>query len=217
MDKRKLKKIIEILVERAFLYEKDEAGIDLSGPEPAEKVETSTSDASKNTGGSTEDTATDTGLDSTVNNTTSPEDPTGDSTPVSEPDALGGITDEPSDSSGGGFKGMGGGFSGSSSFGSDGTTNDSEPVKDNSTEATPEESFEESIPEDPVKDTIDIALKLTKEIGDNQIILNVVKSKMQKYFADFSDAVPIIQGLWDTNDPNLKIVARKLIMFIQGD
>jgi len=58
---------------------------------------------------------------------------------------------------------------------------------------------------------------LRGETGDHQLILNSVKASIQDYFANPDDAEEVITGLWDTDDALLRVVARKLLLFIKGN
>jgi hypothetical protein len=146
--------------------------------------------------------------DATTGDPTSPDDAT-------EPDFGG-------DSAGGGFGsgsafGGGGGSSGGFDFGGDSET-DSEGSEEQNGEQTQSNALADSEAEisDPITTVVDIAKELRMKTGDAQQILNSVKSAIQERFNNFDEALPIIQSLWDTNEPVLQVVARKLIMFIKG-
>lgn len=222
MNKKQLQQMIEMLVESVLIQEKDDApktsGIDLSG-DTASAPDDSSSDAGADAGST--DTTDAGASDGAPDSGSDAGDLSGDVDGLDP--AAGDTTDVDSggSSGGGGFSGGGGGFGGGGggfdSGSSDDSSTDSADADLNDDGSGNSDVVGDSMPLDPIQDTIDMAVSLSKEIGDHQIILNVIKSKMQKYFPDFDDAIPIIQGLWDTNDPNLKIVARKLIMFIKGD
>ena len=78
----------------------------------------------------------------------------------------------------------------------------------------PGESF---MPEDPVQAILDNAVGLLSQTSESNVILNSIKSDLQRYFIDDKQATPIIQRLWHTEDPVLRVVARKLLLFIRGN
>ena len=115
---------------------------------------------------------------------------------------------------------LGGGLGGGGGFdfggGDEGDMGEG-PDEDKTDEEEKPKSIEDiEPPEDPIQTTVDIAVSMLDETGDDQIILNAVKSSIQKYFTNFEDAIPIIKSLWDTQHPILKVVARKLLLFIRG-
>lgn len=116
-------------------------------------------------------------------------------------------------SSGGGSSG--GGFGSGSAFGDLGDSDSETDETDTESEENNTSSVEE-ISTDPVQAVVDIAADLRTKTGDAQQILNTVKAAIQEKFVNFDDAVEVIQTLWDTEEPVLQIVARKLILFIKG-
>lgn len=111
--------------------------------------------------------------------------------------------------------GAGGGFSGGGDFGgSEGDFGETE--EDSEEEAGDSVPDQIKLPDDPVQAATDIAISMLEETGDDNVILSAVKASIQKDFENFNDAVPIVKSLWDTEHPILKVVARKLLLFIQG-
>lgn len=122
------------------------------------------------------------------------------------------------DFGGGGFGGFGGG--GGSSGG--GMAGDSEGggMEGDSAEdagATGEEGVGFDLEDDPVHASVELAKSMLDSTGDDQKILNSMKASIQKNFESFDEGLPVIQALWDTDHPVLKIVARKLLFFIKGE
>ena len=116
---------------------------------------------------------------------------------------------------GGGLGGLGGGGGGGFDFGGD-----TEAPEAAAAEQAPEETYEPGeslLPDDPIQETLEMAINMTNETADPQPILNAVKAAIQDNFEDFNDADDIIHGLWSTEDPVLRVVARKLILFIKGE
>jgi hypothetical protein len=110
--------------------------------------------------------------------------------------------------------GAGGGFSGGGDFGGDdGDFGDEEDTDEEEGDSVPDQI---EISDDPVQAATDIAINMLEETGDDNVILSAVKASIQKNFENFNDAVPIVKSLWDTEHPILKVVARKLLLFIQG-
>jgi len=72
------------------------------------------------------------------------------------------------------------------------------------------------MPDDPVMAVADEAIELLKITRQPNVILKSVKSSLQKYFSDFEEATPVIKVLWDSEDPTLRDVARRLLLFIRG-
>ena len=221
MNKKNLQHIINMLVEAAFISEKDEPPADDTAPAPDDSAGSSDTEAGLDLGAEDPAAGTDP-LDTGAAGGApggppgDPTDPTADGT---DPDA----TDPAADlggSSGGGFGG-GGGLGGGGGGGGGGPSDSDSSSDDDTTGSEDEESSAETmdsmLPDDPVQATIDMAIDLSKTHGDHQIILNAVKSNIQKTFESFDEAIPVIQGLWATQDPNLRVVARKLIMFIRGE
>lgn len=125
-----------------------------------------------------------------------------------EEDLEGDMGDDFSGSAGGGFSG-GGGFGGDEGdFGED-----EEAADEEEGDAVPDQI---ELSDDPVQAATDIAINMLEETGDDNVILSAVKASIQKNFENFNDAVPIVKSLWDTEHPILKVVARKLLLFIQG-
>jgi hypothetical protein len=136
-------------------------------------------------------------------------DDTGDDKDSSEAEPLGGGS-----SSGGGFSFGGGGLGGGG--GSD--KKDKAPKeKDSSDDAKKSSKKPEDIalPTDPIQSTVDMASGMLDTTNDDQVVLNAVKASIQRNFGNVEDAAPIIQYLWDTENPILKTVARKLLLFIR--
>jgi hypothetical protein len=120
------------------------------------------------------------------------------------------------DLGGGGFGG-GGGSGGGFDFGGDEGDGDEETDTEEEEPSKPPPSAEDyGPPADPVQSTVEIAVNMLEETGDDQEVLNAVKASIQQNFADFNEAAPVIQQLWDTDNPILKVVARKLLLFIHG-
>jgi len=140
----------------------------------------------------------------------------GDTAPEGEGETDTELTDEEGDldmpGGGGGFSGGGGSFGGDTGPSGEG---DKE-----TEEETPEEGSEESeedlLPEDPVQSTVDGAIDMLKVTGDDQEILNFVKASIQQNFSNFEEAAPVIYELWQTGQPTLLQVARKLLQFLKG-
>jgi hypothetical protein len=124
-------------------------------------------------------------------------------------------------SGGGGSGGLNlgsGGGSGADAFNTDSSKIDSAESEDEpGQEPTSLEPGETLIPDDPVQTVLDQAFELSQQTGDDQLILNTVKSSIQDYFSDFEEAAPVVQSLWQTEDPILRVVARKLLLFIKGN
>lgn len=132
------------------------------------------------------------------------------------------MNDTESESGFGGSSSFGGSFSGGSSgggfdFGFD-SNSDTEPKekdeKDINNNGIPDTLEDPNL--DPVQAVVGIAKDLRTKTGDAQQILNTVKAAIQERFANYDDAAYVIQYLWDTNEPVLQVVARKLILFIKG-
>ena len=111
---------------------------------------------------------------------------------------------------GGGFGGGAGDFGGGDDFGGD-ETGEGDDAEDES--STPEVV---DLPDDPVQAAVNIAINMLEETGDDNQILAAVKGSIQGNFENFRDAEPIITSLWATDHPILKVVARKLLLFIAG-
>lgn len=196
MNKKSLKEYVEYLVENIL---SEEEGLDLTSPDdkPEENDTTATEDNTDLNLGDTGD----------ISDTT---DDNSDTTDDSGLD-LGNEGDSSLDlSSGGsgGFSGGGGGF-GFSSPGDEKseTQNDN---KDLQVQTQPVEL------DDPTKETVEMAKKLSGMVGDIQTIVNAVKSNIQSYYDDPTDAIEIVQELWDSDNPKLRLTAIKLLMFIRG-
>jgi len=119
----------------------------------------------------------------------------------------------------GGFGGGSGGFGGGGGFGGaggdEGDFGEEEGEGEEGDDEMPEPQ-EVELPADPVQATVDLAINMLEETGDDQQILNAVKASIQGNFENYSDSVPVIKSLWDTEHPTLKVVARKLLLFIKG-
>jgi hypothetical protein len=202
MNRNKLKYLIDILVENVLREQEDKPAEDLSAPDDAGGLDLGGSDPATPEGGDTTDPA---GGDMDI--------PAGEESDTpGEGDSGGGL-----DLGGGGFSGGGGGFSGgSSSSGSDDSTS-SDDADNKGTVERPEQMTQDATPEDPIKSTIDMAIELSGLTGRSQDITNAVKHNIQNYFSQPEEAVEIVQGLWDTNDPKLRSVAYKILMFIKGE
>ena len=121
------------------------------------------------------------------------------------------------DDMGGDFGGGGGGgFGGGGGMGDDGGDFGDEGEEGEGEDDGEEEPAEVELPDDPVQAAVNIAINMVKETGDDNRILAAVKGSVQQNFGNFNDALPIIKSLWDTEHPILKVVARKLLLFIQG-
>lgn len=132
-------------------------------------------------------------------------------------ESLGGESEDFADSSGssgGGLDLGAGGGSGGDPFSIEGSSGESGSTEGEETPLGPEVP---EIPEDPGQMIVDKAIELLNQTNDDQIILNTIKSNIQDYFENFDDATAIIQGLWLTENPILKVVARKLLLFIKGN
>lgn len=111
--------------------------------------------------------------------------------------------------------GGGGGFAGGGGMGGDEGFDDSDGAGE-ADDAEGDLPQEVELPADPIQAAVDIAINMLEETGDDNKILSAVKASIQGNFESFSDATPIIKSLWDTEHPTLKVVARKLLLFIQG-
>jgi hypothetical protein len=117
------------------------------------------------------------------------------------------------DFGGGGGGGFGGGFGGGGGD-DDGGFGDEEGEGEGEDEMPEPEEVE--LAADPVQAAVDIAINMLDETGNDQEILNAVKASIQGNFESYEDSVPIITSLWETEHPILKVVARKLLLFIKG-
>lgn len=214
---KKIKTLIEeiVLSELKILFEKDEMDLAAAAdPTAAAPMADSTDEENVDeTGGGLEDLA----------DGDAPADDGSDPAAVDGEDATADdATDEMDDFGGGGAGGFGGGSSGGgggfgsgSAFGDDSETEtDSE---DTDTESPSEDQNVMDDTGDPVQMVVNIAKDLRTKTGDSQQILNTVKAAIQEKFQNFDDASAIIQLLWETGEPVLQVVARKLILFIKGN
>lgn len=125
--------------------------------------------------------------------------------------------DDLGDMGGGSSFGVGGGGGGGFDFGGgDKDDKDKSEKKDKEKEDKPKSPESMALPADPVQATIDVATSMLDQTSDDAVILNAVKASIQHNFENFDDATPVIEQLWDTENPVLKIVARKLLLFISG-
>lgn len=125
----------------------------------------------------------------------------------------GDLSGDGADDLGGGSFGGGGGFGGSEDLGGE---EDNAGEEDTAEEEGNNEPEEVELPDDPIQAAVDIAIDMLDETGDDNRILSAVKGSIQRNFENFEDAVPVITSLWQTEHPVLKVVARKLLTFIQG-
>ena len=171
----------------------------------------SNTDDSSSDDSSTDDAGEGDGLD-LDGDSGSNDDGSGDTDGLDVEDDSGGL--DLDSGGGGGLGGLGGGGGGSFDFGDDSSSDDSgDSDGDNGSgadEITPETG-------DPISDTITLAKDLLKTTSDQNRILAALKAKIQTSFSDWSEAEQIVYDLWNTEDPTLKIVASKLLMFIDQD
>lgn len=122
---------------------------------------------------------------------------------------------------GGGGLDIGGGGGGASPFEMDGDAAGEEDGEEEPAAVDPAldglQPGESLLPEDPVQEILDTAVALRGQTGDHQQILNTVKALIQDYFATPDDAEEVITALWTTDDALLRVVARKLLLFIKGN
>lgn len=202
MDQNRLKKYIETLVEQV-LNEADP--LDDAG---------SADDAS----GFQDDSGIDLGGEDVPEGDDEFDVPTGDEEDGTG-DEMGDLGDLGGDSSGGGgfdfggggFGAGGGGASGGDSGGDDSTSEGETTHGQLDTNVSMQD-----ISNDPVQGIIDLAIDLSTKIGDSQQILNVVKKNIQDNFENIDDSVEVVEGLWNTENPKLRSVATKLLLFIRG-
>ena len=205
MNKKKLQKYIECILENVLLEQ--------------EELDTNITDATENIVDNLSDqTETDINTDDSIedsegaSNTEEENLENADNIDNTEP-----VDDTSGFNSFGGTAGGGGGGGGVSFGAASGT----DPISNNETTEQTDteqkaENAEEIFPEDPVKETVEMALKLTKTIGNPQEIVNAVKTNIQKYFEDPIDSLEVVQQLWDSGDVKMRSVAVKLLMFIRG-
>lgn len=124
---------------------------------------------------------------------------------------------------GGGFNLGGGGGGGASPFEDSLDTAGDEDTGDEEVASEAEPVFnalepgESLLPEEPAKEILNVAIALRGETGNHQLILNSVKALIQDYFEKPEDAEEVIIALWQTDDSLLRVVARKLLLFIKGN
>jgi hypothetical protein len=112
---------------------------------------------------------------------------------------------------GGGFGGGGGGFGDDGDLGADG---DGEVEEEDTASTFGPEDLE--APEDPVAEIVSQAISQLGDTREPQKILRQIKASIQRHFSDAEEAAPVIKSLWDTEDPTLRDVARRLLLFIKG-
>ena len=202
MNKKSLQKYIELLVENMILEKEEGEGLDLS-----ELDNKDSKDAEVDPNISVDDSTGEIGMSDTKTDENSGEG-------LDLGDSDGGLDlGDTSTGLGGssGFGGGGGGFDFSPDSKTDADTNPDFKQDEFGKLTQP------NVMDDPTIETIKSAKELSNKFGDPQIILNSVKSNIQKYYDDPMDAIEIVSQLWDTEDPKLRLVASKLLMFIRGD
>lgn len=132
----------------------------------------------------------------------------------------GGLDDAGGDDAGMDFGGggMGGGFGGGGSGGGGmddlGGGDDSESGDDS--EEADGESSEPEQPETPEAGVLEDVKKAMDETTNPQILLNVAKASIQKYFDSFEQAQTLIQMFQQEQDSTLQDVGRRLSAFLKG-
>jgi hypothetical protein len=112
-------------------------------------------------------------------------------------------------SGGGGGAGSGGGLD----LSDDSDTVESDDSTDTDTE-TSEEPVDDTLPEDPNEFIIKSAKDMLKNTSDHNQILASIKANIQNKLNSWEDAEQIVYDLWETDEPILKMVASKLLMFV---
>jgi hypothetical protein len=206
----KLKILIEKIVSDQFslLMEKDDTAMEA---EPVDAAEPDMDfEGGDDIAGGLEDLAGDVDLDTAS-----------DAEGLEGEDGLEGDEDGGMEDFGGGSGGFGGG-GGGGGFGSGGLSFDDDSEDSDSETGSEDENSEQQdqfadLSADPVLAVVEAAKEMRKRTGDSQQILNNVKAGIQEKFANFDDAGAVIEMLWDTQEPVLQVVARKLILFIKGN
>lgn len=133
----------------------------------------------------------------------------GDDAGMGGMDASGGMGDFS-----GGFGGGGGGGSGGDGFGDD---------SDSSSDSSGQENFSSSNPfngvesaEDKIKIIMSTAEDIAKQTQNPQIVLKHVKGLIQNGFSNPDKAAVLISDLFNTENPVLQQVSRRLALFTNG-
>lgn len=137
-------------------------------------------------------------------------------------DATGGDTDIGGDSGGGmGGGGLGSGFGGGGGGGGDsGLGSDDSDAGGDSGPAQPEASYNPFKDAHSVEDKLSVIMDTAQGIADTtqdpQKVLKAVKGLIQNGFANPQQAAVAISQLFDTDNPVLQQVSRRLALFMDG-
>ena len=121
------------------------------------------------------------------------------------------------DMGGGGMGDLGGGGGFGGGGGGDLGGGDDMGGEDSDTEGEETEEVEDDpIPDDPAQGVVDDVKAALESTQDPQVLLNVAKASVQKYFDTFEEATPILDLLRNDEDPILQDVGKRLGMFLKG-